>query len=136
MNMSLAPDGIWDEHRNQMTAAVLALSRIQNFAMPDWKTQPYLAMGAGFYLIQWEIRHEPEDQDRTWYRGEFALPGLHFMAGCQSPLYHDLIVDGQIRYNFVVGKARIRDEDTGREIEYQAMNLGGVSLQLGLAFSL
>ncbi len=88
------------------------------------------------YLIRWETRHDPEDQTRTWYKGEFVLPGLHFMAGCQTPLYHDLLFDGQLRYNFVSGKARIRNEDTGEEKEYQALNLGGVSLHLGLAFRL
>jgi len=63
-----------------------------------------------------------------------VVPGLHFLAGLHLPFYHDLVLDGQFRYSYVVGNATIRDDDTGEEISYQELNLGGLSLQVGLGY--
>ncbi|MBA7594818.1 MAG: hypothetical protein GH143_04530 [Calditrichaeota bacterium] len=133
--LHLAPDGKKDEHRNEMTAAMIALSQVHRFPTPNTKAIPYLGLGLGAYLLRWETKQDPEGRTRTWYRGEFVLPGLHFITGFHYPLYYDLLLEGQFRYSWVVGNVKIRNEDTGTEIEYQNLNIGGVSLTLGLAYS-
>jgi len=133
--MSLAPDGKRDDHRNEMTAATIALSQVHRFPALGAKVNPYLGLGLGAYLIRWETRHEPEEGTRTWYRGEFVMPGFHFIAGFHYPFYYDLMLEGQFRYGYVAGNAKITNEDTGSETQYQGLNLGGVSLTMGLAYS-
>jgi hypothetical protein len=134
--MSLAPNGEWDRYDNELTAAVASLSRIHRFPIKAGKVVPYLGAGIAAQLIRWETLHEPEVGARQWYRGESVVPAIQFAAGGRIPVYYDLFLDTQIRYSYCMGKMRIRNEDAGTETEYHKLNLGGLSLLLGLSIDI
>lgn len=134
--MSLAPNGEWDRYDNEMTVAFASVSRIYRFPLETSKIVPYLGAGFAAQLIRQEMLHEPEVGARLWYRGESVVPGFQLAAGWRTSIYYDLFLDTQFKYSYCMGKMRIRNEDTGTEIEYHKLNLGGFSLLLGLSIDI
>lgn len=137
-DLSLAPDGkpeVYDNYLN--TIFPVAVSRVHRFFLEGTRTVPYMGAGAGFYISHWNTMHE-------YYSGETLLQtaestrftglGLHGIAGFHRPLYYDIILDTQFKYTWIPSNVRIVDDD-GTWITHEGLNIGGVSLTLGLAYS-
>ena len=138
-NLSLAPDGkpeVYDNYLN--TIFPVAVSRIHRFFLEGTRTIPYLGAGVGFYSSHWNTMHE-------YYSGEtlrqiaestnFTGLGLHGIAGFHRPLYYDIILETQFKYTWIPSEVRIVDDETGTWITHENLNIGGVSLTMGLAYS-
>ena len=64
----------------------------------------------------------------------FTGLGLHGIAGFHRSLYYDIILEAQFKYTWIPSNVRIVDDD-GTWITHEGLNIGGVSLTLGLAYS-
>ncbi len=138
-NLSLAPEGnreIYDNYLN--TIFPIAVSRVHRFFLEGTRTIPYLGVGAGFYVSQWNTLHDlrvGETLYRTTESTRFTGLGLHGIAGFQRPLYYDIVLETQFKYTWIPSEVRIVDDETGTWITHENLNIGGVSLTLGLAYS-
>ena len=138
-NLSLAPEGnreIYDNYLN--TIFPIAVSRVHRFFLEGTRTIPYLGVGAGFYVSQWNTLHDlrvGETLYRTTEATRFTGLGLHGIAGFQRPLYYDIVLETQFKYTWIPSEVRIVDDETGTWITHENLNIGGVSLTLGLAYS-
>jgi len=138
-NLSLAPDGepeIYDNYLN--TIFPVAVSRIHRFFLEGTRTVPYMGAGAGFYSSHWNEMHERyigETLVQTAESTKFTGLGLHGIAGFHRPLYYDIILETQFKYTWIPSNVRIVDDEDGTWITHENLNIGGVSLTMGLAYS-
>jgi len=138
-DLNLAPDGkpeVYDNYLN--TIFPIAISRVHRFFLEGTRTIPYLGAGVGFYSSHWNTMNEyysGEILRQTAESTNFTGLGLHGIAGFQRPLYYDIMLETQIKYTWIPSDVRIVDDETGTWITYEGLNIGGVSLTLGLAYS-
>ncbi len=64
----------------------------------------------------------------------FTGLGLHGMAGFHRPLYYDIMLETQFKYTWIPSNVRLVNDETGTWITHEGLNIGGVSLTLGLAY--
>lgn len=137
-NLSLAPDGkpeIYDNYLN--TIFPVAISRVHRFFLEGTRTIPYMGAGVGFYVSHWNTMHEyysGETLRQTAGSTDFTGLGLHGIAGFHHPLYYDIMLETQFKYTWIPSSVRIVDDETGTWITQENLNIGGVSLTLGLAY--
>ncbi|UCH63331.1 MAG: hypothetical protein JSU77_02430 [Fidelibacterota bacterium] len=138
-NLTLAPDGkpeVYDNYLN--TIFPIAVSRIYRFFLERTSTVPYMGAGVGFYSSYWNTMHEyypGETLNQTAESTEFTGLGLHGIAGFHRPLYYDILLEAQLKYTWIPSNVRIVDDEDGTWITHENLNIGGVSLMLGLAYS-
>ena len=136
-NLSLAPDGnkeVYDNYLN--TIFPVAISRIHRFFLGT-RAVPYLGAGVGFYVSQWNTLHEWQSGETLRQTAEvtqFTGLGLHGVAGFHRSLYYDIVLETQFRYTWIPSNVRIVDDEDGTWITHENLNIGGVSLTLGLAY--
>jgi|GEM_PF-2142094 len=137
-NLSLAPDGkpeIYDNYLN--TIFPVAISRVHRFFLEGTRTIPYMGAGVGFYVSHWNTMNEYHVGDLLVQDAEstnFTGLGLHGIAGFHRPLYYDIMLETQFKYTWIPSEVRIVDDETGTWITHENLNIGGVSLTLGLAY--
>ncbi len=137
-NLSLAPDGnkeVYDNYLN--TIFPVAVSRLHRFFLGT-RAVPYLGAGVGFYISQWNTLHKwqsGETHRQTAEATQFTGLGLHGVAGFHRSLYYDIVLETQFKYTWIPSTVRIVDDETGTWITHEGLNIGGVSLTLGLAYS-
>lgn len=138
-NLSLAPDGkpeIYDNYLN--TIFPIAVSRVHRFFLEGTRTVPYLGAGVGFYSSHWNTMHEyhvGETLVQTAESTRFTGLGLHGIAGFHRPLYYDIILETQFKYTWIPSNVRLVDDETDKWVTHENLNIGGMSLTLGLAYS-
>ncbi len=138
VDLSLAPDGnpeIYDHYLN--TIFPIAVSRVHRFFLGGTRTVPYMGAGVGFYSSHWNTMNEYHIGDLLVQDAEstkFTGLGLHGIAGFQAPLYYDILLETQFKYTWIPSEVRIVDDETGTWITHEGLNIGGVSLTLGLAY--
>ncbi len=137
VDLSLAPGGNREAYDNSLnTFFPIAVSRIHRFFLGP-RAVPYLGAGVGFYVSQWKAQHEREVGEtlvRTVDETQFTGLGLHGVAGFHRSLYYDIMLETQFRYTWIPSNVRIVDDETGTWITNEGLNIGGVSLTLGLAY--
>jgi len=137
-NLSLAPDGkpeIYDNYLN--TIFPIAVSRVHRFFLEGARTVPYMGAGVGFYISNWnEMNEYYSGETLRQYAGStnFTGLGLHGIAGFHRPLYYDIMLETQFKYTWIPSEVRIVDDEDGTWITHEGLNIGGVSLTLGLAY--
>lgn len=127
-----------DTFENRLNIFPITLSAVYKIGLPDAKTIPYLGLGLGIYIAEWETKHwmwRDEVFSRTWQKGSARPLGVNFLGGFNAFLYRNLYLNGELRYSLIEGTWKITDQDTKEQIEYQSLNIGGVSINLGLGYS-
>jgi hypothetical protein len=127
-----------DEYENRLNIFPITLSAVYRVNIADARTIPYLGLGLGLYTAQWETKHgmwRDEVFSRTWQKGSAKPLGVNFLDGFNAYVYRDIYFNGELRYSLIEGTWKITDQDTKEQIEYQSLNIGGVSINLGLGYS-
>lgn len=123
-----------DYFENRLNIVPITLSLIHKISDVNSKISPYLGLGLGVYISDWEQKHYPEGEERTWLKGSSTNLGVHFLTGFNCPLYHDILFDCELRYSYVEGDWKIKEVDRNTETEFRNLNIGGVSLNIGLGY--
>ena len=134
LDMALAPDGLHDMYENHLTLFPITLNLVRRMSFPEGKVTPYFAFGFGAYYTEWEQKHFPEGGTRTWTKGSSVPVGINICSGLDYAFYHDLIVNFEVDYSYILASLKIKNVDTNDEVEMKNLNLGGVTFKLGLAF--
>ena len=133
-DIALAPNGDQDMYENKLLMFPINLSIIYKIKIPESKFTPFIGAGLGGYISEWEQKHYPEFGDRTWLQDKQNYIGFHFLSGFDFPIYHDLIFNFEFGYNYASAEWRITNPDTNNETVYKNLNMGGISLKVGLGF--
>ncbi len=136
LRMSLAPDGDIDSYENTLTVFPNTISFVNRFSPAGSRVIPYMGIGFGIYFTEWEEKHFPENATRTWMKGSAMPVGIHFLTGFSCPLYGDLFFTGNLEYSFASTDMKVKNADNNDEREIRDLNIGGMTISLGLAFSL
>lgn len=123
-----------DYYENRLIIFPITLSLTHKISVSNSKITPYLGIGTGVYISEWEQKHYPEGAERTWLKGSSNIIGVHFLTGFNCPLYYDILFDCELRYSYAETDLKIKDVDKNTETELKNLNIGGVSLKLGLGF--
>ena len=123
-----------DYFENRLNIFPITLSLKHQISVTNSKISPYLGLGLGIYISDWEQKHYPEGAERTWLKGSSTTLGVHFLTGFDCPLYHDILFDCELRYSYAEGEWKIKDVDRNTETEFRNLNIGGVSLNIGLGY--
>ncbi len=134
LELALAPNGEHDMYENSLIIFPVNLSFIHRLTFAETKFSPFTGVGLGVYIAQWEQKHFPENGNRTWVQGKENPIGIKFFTGFDIPIYHDLIFNFQFDYYYAATDWTITNTDTNEETVYNKLNIGGVSLKLGLGF--
>lgn len=134
-DMSLAPTGDRRVVENQLVIIPMTLSMLHYIAPRDHRVRPYFGLGVGLYKSAWSTQtdyHSGEILDRIAYDGGGLGFGFHFAWGFDTPISNAIRLGAEFRYSIVNGNWTLRNTETGNELEYQGLNLGGASIRIGL----
>lgn len=123
------------EHR--LIIVPISLSLIQRIKITDSKFNPYLGIGPEINFVEWEQKHFTYYGtlfERTWLKGDMIPIGIHFLAGLNFPIYHNLHLGGELKYCYVEGDLTLKNVDTDQKTKLYNLNLGGTSLRFGLNY--
>ncbi len=134
LELALAPNGEYDMYENSLVIFPVNLSLIHRLKLTETKFSPFTGVGFGVYISQWEQEHFPGRGSRRWFQGSENPIGIKFFTGFDLPIYHNLIFNFQFDYNYAATDWTITDTDSDRETVYNKLNIGGVSLKLGIGF--
>lgn len=134
LEMALAPNGEKVDYESNLNIVPITLSLINKFNIPDSRLVPYVGMGTGVLIATWEQKDFPENATRTWLKGSANPIDFLFKSGFIFPVYYDLLLTGEISYDYAATTWKIEDVDSGDQYEMRDLNIGGVSLKIGLAF--
>jgi opacity protein-like surface antigen len=98
--------------------------------------QPYLGIGAGIQIAQMELKRYPENQTRTWLKGDDISPGIEFMTGFSLSLSQNVLMLFEYSYSYFSSDWEMKNQDTNEITKYIGLNTGGTSLTLGIAYRL
>ena len=127
-----------DEYENRLNIIPITLSAVYKIELTDAKTIPYLGLGLGIYITEWETKHwmwRGEVFSRNWQKGSANPLGVNFLAGLNAFIFQGVYFNGELRYGWIEGTWKITDQDTKEQVEYQGLNIGGVSINLGLGYN-
>lgn len=127
-----------DMFENRLNIFPITLSSVYKIKIPDSRTIPYLGLGLGIYFAEWETKHwtwRDEVLTRYWLKGSAKPLGIHFLTGFNAFIYHDVFLNCEFRYSLIEGDWKIKDVDRNTQTEYQRLNIGGASINLGLGYS-
>lgn len=134
LELALAPNGETLMYENHLTVFPVSLCLIHRVLIPETKFSPFLGAGAGVYFSEWEQKYFPENGTRTWTHGSEIPFGFKFFTGFDFSIYHDLILNVQLDYDYAATDWNISNVDTEAETEYRNLNTGGISFKFGLGF--
>jgi opacity protein-like surface antigen len=135
-DLSLAPDGLHDRYENRLIMIPVTVNFIYAIQQIDSRVQPYLGMGLGIQLAQMELKQYPENQSRTWMKGDEISPGIQFMAGFSLSLSDNVMALFEYNYSYYASDWEINNHDTDEMVKMIGLNTGGTSLTLGIAYRL
>ncbi len=131
-----------ESYKNRLNIFPITLSSIYKISIPNSKTIPYLGVGIGVYISKWEEKHVQSIVSpflittSTWLKGSLNPIGVHFLSGFNSLIYYDIFLNCELRYSFIEGNWKIKDVGDNVETEFRGLNIGGVSLKIGLGYRL
>jgi opacity protein-like surface antigen len=134
--LALAPDGLHDRYENRLVMIPVTVNFYYAIQQVASKVQPYLGIGAGIQIAQMELKHYPENQTRSWIKGDEISPGIQFMAGFSLSLSHGVMMLFEYNYSYFSSDWEMKNQDTNEMIKYINLNTGGTSLTLGIAYRL
>jgi len=134
--LALAPDGLHDMYENRLILIPVTVNFYYAIQQIDSKVQPYLGIGAGIQMAQMELKNYPENQTRTWLKGDEISPGIQFMAGFSFNLSQNVLALFEYSYSYFASDWEVKNQDTDEMIKMIGLNTGGTSLTLGIAYRL
>jgi outer membrane protein W len=132
--LALAPIGLTDMYENKLTLIPVNLSMIYRIILTDSKLRPFFGAGTGVMIAELSQKHYPENAERVWLEGKSNPIDLHVFSGFDFPLYHDLIITIECKYNYAASDWTIKSVDHNSESKYKNLNIGGICLKFGLGF--
>jgi opacity protein-like surface antigen len=135
-DLSLAPDGQHDMYENRLILIPVTVNFYYAIQQIDSKVQPYLGIGAGIQIARMELKHYPENQTRTWIKGDDISPGIQFMVGFSLSFSPNVMALFEYGYSYFSSDWEVKNQDTDEMIKYMGLNTGGTSLTLGIAYRL
>jgi hypothetical protein len=139
ITLALAPDGNQESYEHILDIYPLNVSLLHRFTISGSTLNPFLGAGIGLHFASWDTKHgfiRNAQYRRDWFKGTATHFSGHFLLGIQYELSSRLNLTSTVRYNFTGGDFEIKNVDTDERIEYDGIDLGGMSFKLGLNYNL
>jgi outer membrane protein W len=134
--MSLAPDGDESEYDNTLNLFPCELGIVYRFNSEMKTIVPYYSVGIGGYYGTMDIKRSIENLGDDWISGSAFSVGIYNALGIYIAIYHDLLLNTEIKMNFASGTWELKDQEEGIDasVKFEKLNTGGTTFKIGLAF--
>ena len=134
----------WHEHRAkymeydytaQLYIFPVVVSVLHRISIPEAKILPFLGIGAGIYISEWQEYYIGHYDILNWIKGDAIHPGYHILAGADYAI-GDFSIISELRYSLIYGDWEIRNPRYESSRKISSLNIGGLSLRVGLGYEL
>jgi len=113
----------------------ITISAIYRFSKIEKGIVPYLGIGTGVYISQWREFNENGFDLPECIKGDAIHPGYHFLAGADYAMSKIHFMT-ELRYSIIYGDWDFTEQYDDSVREVSSLNIGGVSLRVGLGYEL
>lgn len=124
-------------YENKMTVVPVTLSLLRFAGNSAGRFSPYFGFGGGIYFTNWEefeTRTYGSGLLRTWYKGSESPIGAHFLAGLGYRIWKGASLSLETRYSYVHSDWVLKEEDSQQISKRADINIGGISIRLGVSY--
>ncbi len=136
ISLALAPNGDDVEYDNTLDLFPVELGLVYRFSFEKNNVLPYYSAGICGYYGMMEIKHFVENGAQDWSAGNTFSMGIYHALGIYIAIYHDLLLNTEIKMNFASGNWELEDQNEGVDetTKFEKLNIGGTAFKFGLAF--